>query len=1080
MSLPWSEYPDEAMEELRIASVFNGGVSLAVWMGGATHELNRLVHSSRSDGPYRALLELTGTKVVADVMAGTSAGGINGAALAISQANPNANLDLLRGVWLEQGRFDSLLRRPFQGQPTSLLQGDEFFLPALSSAMSQLATREGDAQGANAELDLQITTSLLEPSDRIVPDDLGQLTYQQVHAAQFTFTRDDFGKDALPTTARALALAARASASFPLAFEPTFVPVNNGSRDPQDIRPDMARWASWCVPHDTTADLSRYAADGGLLANTPLQHALRSIRDRPALGPVRRLLLLVYPHAQLTPSEVDVRRDEAPTVTGGLMGMVSAMRSHSGQTFLEEIDAHNRSVLDWRGGRESALPEHGELVDLFSLVGAAWGRYGDMRRRLAAATLAKRIQHVAWSYDRTRRAAYLAQLDETGPSAYLPDAAPPATTCLGLADHLPEGTDACPLTEWRWGHLVAIGVCDAIESVVRSASLIATPAQLTSLRAARAVVIASRAEIRELRENFDTTWTGPHTAGVEPDLTYWSARLAALRLAMAEPDPATKPGDEAALAALGEHHPDLVDAVRAVVAEHPGARIAARVWEAVRALRSVIPTLEPMWGMGGAVVELNEWRELLTAARLAEESADPDLRLLIRFLALDTATWLTANGGDQQGGQLPINSAQLSLAVQHAWAQASTRPIDKAAGLNLGHFAGFLKRSWRMNDWIWGRLDAARLLCDVTLSPERLRRLAAVEGDSRSPDELARLALETLGEALGDTSDVGEAMLAELTEAFDSTASQPLRLKATAERIALSVQRQIILEELPFLRSAILADINEKQNHHSRGQLFLDEHKDLYEDVRLQRRPADVLADEALAAFDRAGIGREVLRDEVGSDAMIQTATNTIGVLATVLSSDQLGIRVLQSGAKSVRGAFMLPYWTLQGLTSGGTIARLLARLAVVVGGVLLVLGLFNTLGDNASSAATAIGAAVLLAVLGYSALRSGTLLHGVVLVRAPGAHRLLGMDSRGRPRRRRDHRRRHGARPRGGAVDPRQPSVADQVSTNPRPGGDRPSRRVPPSALEGAAARHRHTGARRGAGLVGARVVPGSGQHHH
>ena len=33
---------------------------------------------------------------------------------------------------------------------------------------------------------------------------------------------------------------------------------------------------------------------------------------------------------------------------------------------------------------------------------------------------------------------------------------------------------------------------------------------------------------------------------------------------------------------------------------------------------------------------------------------------------------------------------------------------------------GFLKRSWRMNDWWWGRLDAAAVLCRTVLDPERL------------------------------------------------------------------------------------------------------------------------------------------------------------------------------------------------------------------------------------------------------------------------------------------------------------------------------------------------------------------------
>ena len=37
-------------------------------------------------------------------------------------------------------------------------------------------------------------------------------------------------------------------------------------------------------------------------------------------------------------------------------------------------------------------------------------------------------------------------------------------------------------------------------------------------------------------------------------------------------------------------------------------------------------------------------------------------------------------------------------------------PMDKLAGVELAHFGAFLKRSWRANDWMWGRLDAAERL----------------------------------------------------------------------------------------------------------------------------------------------------------------------------------------------------------------------------------------------------------------------------------------------------------------------------------------------------------------------------------
>ena len=89
-------------EVTRFAVVLNGGVSLAVWMGGVTHELNRLRLASagpaqRPTSPaeaavhdaWTAILERAHRAVVVDTVAGTSAGGINGTLIAAAIAGGN-------------------------------------------------------------------------------------------------------------------------------------------------------------------------------------------------------------------------------------------------------------------------------------------------------------------------------------------------------------------------------------------------------------------------------------------------------------------------------------------------------------------------------------------------------------------------------------------------------------------------------------------------------------------------------------------------------------------------------------------------------------------------------------------------------------------------------------------------------------------------------------------------------------------------------------------------------------------------------------------------------------------------------
>ena len=111
-------------KELRIALVCYGGVSLAVYMHGVTKELWKLARASRAfhgtdpacDGTeavYLRLLERIrdshGLKlrVLPDIVAGASAGGINGVFLA-QAVHSGQSLDPLTELWLERADVDVL------------------------------------------------------------------------------------------------------------------------------------------------------------------------------------------------------------------------------------------------------------------------------------------------------------------------------------------------------------------------------------------------------------------------------------------------------------------------------------------------------------------------------------------------------------------------------------------------------------------------------------------------------------------------------------------------------------------------------------------------------------------------------------------------------------------------------------------------------------------------------------------------------------------------------------------------------------------------------------------------------------
>ena len=211
--------------EMRIAVTMNGGVSLAVYIGGVAHELNRL---TRENGGYTSLIKKLSYKLpVVDVITGTSAGGINGAALALAQASTNGDLGGLKSLWIQHGQIGNLFRQPFTKGPASLMKGDEYLLPHIEEALTAVVRGFERARLPDDTLrpiDLSLTTTMLDPVYEASVDDLGTPMVQPQFAGLFSFrssrddhddsgrTVDDFSADNIARTVASLALAARASA----------------------------------------------------------------------------------------------------------------------------------------------------------------------------------------------------------------------------------------------------------------------------------------------------------------------------------------------------------------------------------------------------------------------------------------------------------------------------------------------------------------------------------------------------------------------------------------------------------------------------------------------------------------------------------------------------------------------------------------------------------------------------------------------------------------------------------------------------------------------------------------------------
>ena len=114
--------------------------------------------------------------------------------------------------------------------------------------------------------------------------------------------RGDFAVDAGPGVIARLARAARSSASFPVAFEPSFVSVGTADVDGAD----MAPVADFTV--------NRFALDGGLLDNEPIDQVLSVIAEQPSSGPVRRVVMLVTPFGGPLSSDAPQAETDAPSI----------------------------------------------------------------------------------------------------------------------------------------------------------------------------------------------------------------------------------------------------------------------------------------------------------------------------------------------------------------------------------------------------------------------------------------------------------------------------------------------------------------------------------------------------------------------------------------------------------------------------------------------------------------------------------------------------------------------------------------------------------------------------------------------
>jgi hypothetical protein len=154
-----------------------------------------------------------------------------------------------------------------------------------------------------------ITTTLINATEDHGFDSVGNPLDEPTHVGLFHFdetdTKHSFGEgsavDTYDDAIARLGRAARASASYPIAFEPSFASVGS-SRDDVDMGP-VANFGE-----------SHYTLDGDLVDNEPIDQILTLIADQSAAGPVRRVVAFVSPLSGADPVTKPDDRTPSPSL----------------------------------------------------------------------------------------------------------------------------------------------------------------------------------------------------------------------------------------------------------------------------------------------------------------------------------------------------------------------------------------------------------------------------------------------------------------------------------------------------------------------------------------------------------------------------------------------------------------------------------------------------------------------------------------------------------------------------------------------------------------------------------------------
>jgi len=424
-------------KELRIALVCYGGISLAVYMHGVTKEIWKALKASQAflspidmkgreqelagtERVYFRLLEYLERehelqlRVLTDIVAGASAGGINSVFLA-QAIHSGQSLEPLTSLWLERADVEVLLdpdARPwskiakFWAMPIV-----EFILRRPGNVISESVAPETRKE-VRTKLSRFIRSRWFEPpfgglgfshllcealqamrtgptGPPLLPpghpidlfvtatDFKGHLETLHLHSPAivresehrlsigFSAATPESGGESLASPLE-LVFAARATASFPGAFPALQISeIDMLAQETGQQWPTREDFLARVMPeHSARQDISGVSLiDGSVLVNAPFAEAMGVLRDRPAHREVDRRFVYIDPRPDRV-GAIQRNDPKAPGFFSVIFGSLSSIpREQPIRDNLEELERQSNEMATLRSITRALRPEVEETVE---------------------------------------------------------------------------------------------------------------------------------------------------------------------------------------------------------------------------------------------------------------------------------------------------------------------------------------------------------------------------------------------------------------------------------------------------------------------------------------------------------------------------------------------------------------------------------------------------------------------------------------------------------------------------------------------------------------------------------------------